>query len=525
MANPQYKPTIIQDFSGGWNAKWALNAAQLAENQSPYVKNIDYTSRFAFTKRRGIEIVGDNTTGTGGIKSLYTFVKRDGTEILIRSYSTKMQSLIASTWTDISGATGLTADLLFDFESYKDTVYFSNGVDNFMSWTGTGAVTAFVGNPKAKILASGFLRLWAAGVPADPALLYYSAPDDFTNFATAGAGNTSFQYAIKSMVSFFDSSGNELLQVLLLNGDLFHVGFDTSGTIYKRRVRRNVGSLNHRATKQTENSNFVLDTNKQIRGIGYEQYVNDIRANSKSVLIDSYLSTLTMDTACAAYISKNYILTAQSPAAVTNNVSVVFDENYNSWRLYDGFGANQYAVYGNKLHFASSTDLNVYRFNSALYSDNDVPITSIYHTRDLNFDEPLDKKTCRFIKVQGLISAGCILSVTGYFNAQTQTAGFTKQIRGDGANGGGGVSYVGTTSVDAYGSDAYGTIPYAGFGGTESSLPLYPFQVTISVPNTQFESLRLEFKNEQKDVDFVVFSIKPYIDVLTGSRNDISSFI
>lgn len=518
MSRPQYKSPIIQDFSGGWNTKWSLNATQLQENQSPYLKNIDYTARFAFTKRRGLEILGDATVGSGSIKSLYTFVKPDSSEILIRSFAQKLQYLDGSTWTDISGATSLTADLKFDFETFKGTVVASNGTDDFMSWTGSGAVTTYAGNPKATILASAFLRLWAAGVASDPALLYYSAPDDFTNFSSGGAGNTNFQYAISSLIPFFDSSGNELLQVFLVNGDMFHVGFDSSGTIYKRRVRRNVGSLNHRATKQTENTNFILDIAKQIRGIGYEQYVNDIRSNSKSVFIDSYLSTLTMTNACAAYFAKNYILSAQSPGAPANNVSIVFDENYSSWRLYDGFGANQYAVYGNKLAFASSTDLNVYRFNSELYGDNNIPIVSIYQTRDLDFDEALDKKTARFIKIQGLISPGCILKVKGYYDGQTYAPGFTKTILGSG-------DYVSTTPVSTLGSDELGAIPFAGLGGTSSSIALYPFSVTLSIPSTNWDSMRLEFRNEQNDVDFVIFHIKPYVDVLTGSRNDISSYI
>ena len=138
MSRPQYKAPVLQDFSGGWNTKWALNATQLQENQSPYLKNVDYTSRFAFTKRRGLEILGNSTAGTGSVKSLYTFVKRDGTEILMRSYAQRMQYLNGSTWTDISGATSFTADLKFDFETYKDTVYFCNGTDDFMSWPGSG---------------------------------------------------------------------------------------------------------------------------------------------------------------------------------------------------------------------------------------------------------------------------------------------------------------------------------------------------------------------------------------------------
>lgn len=518
MPKPQQVPTLVQDFSGGLNTKWALNATQLEANQSPNLVNVDYTSRFAFTKRRGVVLLGNLTTGTAPIRSLYTLVKRDGTEILMRTMGTKAQYLLGTTWTDITGATALTSDLKFDFETNKDIVFFSNGTDAFMSWDGTSAVTAYAGNPKATILTSAFLRLWAAGTTSDPALLYYSAPDDFTNFASAGAGNTSFQYAIKSMMPFFDSSGNEILQVYLLNGDLFHVGFDTTGTIFKKRVKRNVGSINHRASKQTENTNFILDTQNQVRGIGYEQYVSDVRSAAKSVLIDSYLSTLDVTDSAAAYFDKNYLLSAKAPGAGSNNVILIFDENYNSWRVYSGLGANEFSVYQKKLVLASSSDTNVYQFNSAYYSDNGIPINALYQTRDLNFDEEMDKKQCRFIKVQGLISKGCVIPVRGFYDGQTASTGFTKTILGSGP-------YVKSTPASAFGSNDFGGVPFAGFGGTDSSITMYPFQVTMSVPDTTFDSLRLEFSNTQKDVDFVIFSIKPYVDVLTGSRNDTSSFI
>lgn len=508
----RFNPVVLQDFSGGWNPKWAVNASQLADNQSPYMNNADYSARFAFTKRRGFVRVGDDNATAGSVKSIYNFRKRDRTEILMKSFGTKMQYLNSGTWTDITGATSFTADLKFDFEVYKDTVYFCNGTDDFMSWTGSGSVTTFSSNPKGNIFSSAFLRLWVANAAADRAVLYYSAPDDFTNFATAGAGNTSFQYAIRSLIPFFDRDGNEVLQVLLDNGDLFNVGFDSSGTLFKKRVRRNVGSLNHRVSRQAEDGNLVLDLFQQVRSVGYKENVPDLRSPSTSVFIDPFLATLDVTNAASVYWNKNFLMSAKSPGSGSNDVTLLFDENYSSWRLYTGFGANHYAVYQNKVTFASSSDLNVYQFNSEAYADDSAPIYFEYQTKDFDFDAPLDGKTMRFVKIGGLISAGCVLTVKGYYDADLSNPAFTKTISGNGP-------YVQRSVVYPLGSAPYASVPFAGLGGSTSTIPLSPFDVTLSIPSdAPFDTVRLVFTNEQADVDVIVAHVKPYVMKLEGTR-------
>lgn len=495
---------LLQDFSGGYNAKWSLNATQLEDNQSPYLYNIDYSAKGAFTKRRGFQLVGPTTAGTGSIKSVFNFTKRDGTEILIRTYSTVIQALIANVWTNIG--TGYTADLNFDFAVYQDTVYMGNGTDSYASWDGTApAVTATGANPKGNIYAVAGLRLWIAGIASNLTRLDISAPDDFTNFASAGATNVSFQSPIRTLVPFFDKESTEAMHAILANGDVWQVGFDSTGTIYKKKIRdRSVGSLAHRATKQVENANFVLNKDRQISGIGYEAYFQDVRSTSRSVLIDTYLTGQTITRATAEYLMKNYILSYQTPLGGSNNEWMIFDENYSSWRKYIGVGANHFTIYQNKLTWASSSDLNIYQANSLKYDDNSAPIYALYQTKDLDFGEAIDDKTSRYIKIAGLISAGCELTVNAYVNGDTSTVAMTKTILGSG-------DYVADSAVPTFGSDQFASIPFAGFGGTDSSIELRRFWVALSVSIQEpFSSLRLEFLNEQKDVDFVITDIKAY---------------
>lgn len=498
----KYKPLVINDFSGGWNPKWALNATQLLVNQSPYMVNADYAARFALTKRRGVTKVGDSTSGSGGIWSLWKHAKLDGTEYLLRSYSTFVQYLVAGVWTNLQ--TGRSANAKYDDVSIGDTTYFGNAVDDFAYWDGT-TLTTSAGNPKGNVYANGFFRLWVAGVTANPQRLYYSQTNVPATFSGGDAGTTDFPSVIRALKSFYTRDGQESLQVFLANGDIFDVGFDTAG-IYKRRIRLNVGAVNQRCVKQLENYNFTLDVFSNIRGVGYEADRPDIRADSKSAFIEDYLRTLTFTNACAAYKDKTYVLSFRDGSASSNNLQLLYSETYDSWRLYSGIGANGYAVYGGVLHFASATDLNVYKFDSENYSDDGVAISFRYDTRDLDLDDPMRFKEARYVKVSGFISAGCELTFKAYKDGDTSNPMVSKTISGDAA-------YVNGTASYPWGAMPWASVPFAGFGGTSSTIEVRPFWVAIGLPggNDPFDKIRFSFENDQKDVDFIITEVKPLL--------------
>lgn len=500
----KYKPLALQDFGGGWNPKWALNATQLQVNQSPYMVNADYAARFAITKRRGCTIVGNATSGAGGCSSVWTFKKLDSTEILMRAHTTVVQYLLAGVWTDLQ--TGLSSGAKFDSVVDGDTVYFGNAVNDFAYWTGSGAATTNAGLPKGNIYAQAFFRLWIAGVTANPNRLHYSSVSAFTTFSS----NTDFPSKIKSIKNFFTRDGVESLLVFLENGHLYDVGFDASG-IYKRLVRIGVGSLSHRATKQLQNYNFVVDIFKSVAAVGYEDGTQDIRATSRSVFIEDYLDTLSLTNAASTYARKNYILAGQDPNGATNNIELIYDENYDSWRLYTGHAVNDYTIYQEKVTFASATDLNVYQFDSEKYSDNDVPIYFRYDTRALDVEDPIRSKICRYVKIAGFISTGCNITVKSIADGRFSSPIATKIISGDGA-------YVDQSVSYPFGSAEYGAIPFAGFGGTSSTIEVRPFWVAMMLPDKEFDNLRLSFTNYQKDVDFIITDIKPLMSFMAEDR-------
>lgn len=470
--------------------------------------NMDFASKYAITKRRGTVRVGDGTAGSGGIISIGVLKKLDDTEILMRSYSTFMQSLVAGVWTNFR--TGLSADKKFDFQTIEGVSYFGNAVDDFAWWDGTTLNTS-AGNPKGNIYATGFLRLWVAGVIANPNRLNYSGagtPSDFT--IGAGGGNTDFPSRIRSLAGFFTRDGAESLQVFLENGDVWDVGFD-SGGIYKKRIRRNVGALSHRATRSLENYNLVLDTFKNIKSVGYEEGFADVRASSRSLFVEDYLRTLTLENSAAIYAYKDYLMAGQDPLGTVNNVELIYREDYNAWRLYTGHQVNDYVVYQNKVHFASATDLNVYRYDSLAYSDDETPIYCRYDTKGFDFNDPIRGKNVRYVKIAGFISENCDIHVKLIGDGHSANPLKTAIIKGNGA-------YVDPTLVFPWGSAEWGAIPFAGLGGIDSSIQLKPFWVAIQLGAATLDQLTISLENYQTDVDFVITTIKPLYSFLAEER-------
>lgn len=497
------KPIVlINDFSGGWNTRWGLNTSNLLVNQAAVMTNADYSARFALTKRRGVTLVGDATSGSGFITSIWNFTNLSGTQTLIRLHTTKLQKLVSGVWTDFQ--TGLTAGAYYDDVTIGNRTFYGNAVDDFAYYDGTTVTTngAYV---KGNIYASAFFRLWIAGSTSNPNRLAYSQTNDPTQMTGGDAGTTDFPARITSVKSFFTRDGYESLQVYLANGDVYDIGFD-SGGIYKRKIRTGVGSISHRATKQLQNYNFTVDIFSNVVGLGYDESRPDLRANRKSFFIQNYLKLHDLSKSAAAYTDDNYILSLRETGSTVNNVIIAYDENYDSWRKYEGIGATAFAIYEGRLHFASSSEPNVFRFDSDAYSDDGVEIDFTYQTRDLDVGDSLRYKECGYLLLAGFISRQADLRVQ-CIGDSASTLVADAHIMGTGA-------YVKTESSDTLGSSPWATTPFAAFGGTSSSIAISPFFVGVRLNGQRHRKMSVLLTNAQKDVDFVITDMKFISDMV-----------
>lgn len=131
-----FKPVeILRTFDGGLNTKDF--AENLEKNQSPYLRNVDFTAR-TIRKAAGYTVFGiDYTTDVGFF--LYnhkTIVDTD--EVLIKTTGTQIRFYdeVSLTWQQLSSAT-FTANKRWWAASFNGYMYGGNGTDNFVRWRGS----------------------------------------------------------------------------------------------------------------------------------------------------------------------------------------------------------------------------------------------------------------------------------------------------------------------------------------------------------------------------------------------------
>lgn len=131
-----FKPVeVLRTFDGGLNTKDF--AENLEKNQSPYLRNVDFTSR-TIRKAAGYTVFGtDFTTDVGFF--LYnhkTIVDTD--EVLIKTTGTQIRFYdeVSEVWQLLSSST-FTANKRWWAASFNGYMYGGNGTDNFVRWRGS----------------------------------------------------------------------------------------------------------------------------------------------------------------------------------------------------------------------------------------------------------------------------------------------------------------------------------------------------------------------------------------------------
>jgi len=131
---------IIDQFRQGWHRR--VDPSRVPLGGSIKSVNIQLTSRGGIAPRPGETLLGANNTTAAGVKSLYSLKKSDGTNILVKSYSTKLEyyNNKATAWSLLKG--GYTSGQVFGFKEHNinvdavDLSYFCNAVEPYSRWEG-----------------------------------------------------------------------------------------------------------------------------------------------------------------------------------------------------------------------------------------------------------------------------------------------------------------------------------------------------------------------------------------------------
>lgn len=149
MAQPRYQ--IIEQFDGFFAKRDATQVSPgslIVSSQNVILNDGDRVAN-----RSGSVLASDASTAQTPVMSMHTFKKRDGTEILMRTYGTVVEYRDPTNLTWESLFSGLTSGQVFGFADfnintdYTDKVAFCNAVEPYMTWDGaithlTAGVTA-----------------------------------------------------------------------------------------------------------------------------------------------------------------------------------------------------------------------------------------------------------------------------------------------------------------------------------------------------------------------------------------------
>lgn len=144
---PDAKWSVVSQFDG-YQTK--VDPSKIANGANPQGQNTSSNSRDRISSRKeGLALFPEGTASAteSPIKSIFTFRKRSGENIMIRTYGTVMEYYEEGNDTWESLRSGLTSSKEFDFGMYNintdlsSYVYFGNAFDNTARWTGAHSLS------------------------------------------------------------------------------------------------------------------------------------------------------------------------------------------------------------------------------------------------------------------------------------------------------------------------------------------------------------------------------------------------
>lgn len=518
-----YRPELRLHFGGLVNSELPES---LGYEQSPNLLNVRPLGKGRYGVRNGIEMLGNENTDPGVIHSIYNF-KKGTTEILIRTFAQKIQSLVTATWTDVPGigSITITTNLNFGFINDRTYVYMGNGVDDFMYWDGTASnivQSNADGKPKGNIYELYLNRLIVAGDTTNPATIYYSktgntlnflfstprVPDDGGSLLIGNGGDP-----ITSIKSMTLADATSALIVFKKSSRIYAVTFAADGTPGIKELKKGTGAINHRSTFDFENDIMYVEENNNIQTLGVKDGVETILTKTQaSNDLDGEIPNLDFSNACGFYFNRKKfaIYSAASFGSTTNDTCFVYFTKYASWWKWSGINANQFAEYNKKLVWASSIDLNVYQLTDG-FDDMGNSILSYRDTKDIDLADipnmPMGTgfrfKQCRFWFIEGYMSANSLLKFVTIFDDDEDSTQTTEAA---------GTSDIVSEEVSlTLGRKVFGFDSFGGSAESPTNFPMQHFIARISLDLFSFQKIRLRIEQSEVGAPYIITKICPWM--------------
>lgn len=510
-----------RDFSGGLNT--TSESWQLQENEIPYSRNMVISKKGSISSSYGFTKSG--SSGTSGILGLFPYYL-NATRYLVRMYGTQVEYSTAPvaaspTWNNIEtlGATGGR----FAAVQYNSILWYSDGVNDFRSWNGT-AVTTYGSAPKGNIMVSWRASCWMAGVSANPSTLYNSAVDDFTNWASSGAGSTTVNKQDGEAITGLVPLGDTL--IVFKERSIWKVSYDfdqtTSSYFYAVTVvTTKRGSVAPR-TALLVNNDATAFSNFGVVSVGAEANYSGLRTNVlsanirgdlKTRLLGGSLNEVAANLSAAEFFEDRLYLSVPIGSSITPSATFLYDSLYDAWMYLEGVGANIFCVYRNSqledYLFFGSNDGGVYYFD-LVHNQAGTGFTKEFYTSRNNLGSTGTKKEIYEIVITGTKSLGSTIDGTFYRDYASDTFEITDDDLLQDTGGG----YVGE---NVWGNE------YFGGTGISSGIPIYRYKKIFYPDERTLMEYQLRFLNDVADEPYSVDSVQVYFMTLDPQESAVTS--
>ncbi len=465
----------VSDFRGGLATG---DPTTIEDNQLAIAKNVRYDNRGLLSTRKGIADFGNEIAGANGIHSIYYTRFNDGTRILLCAEGTTVYRYNEGTsnWDSIDAT--MDDGTPIHFITYKDVVYWANGVDSMRSYDGTTVSTHALAGLLPNYLAVQNDVVYTCGIATDPSTVFYTdanpasvQADGFKNDVPINQdeGYITGIHPFGAIVVVGKSKGIYTLNVFSSPNETIEA-IDFEGNLES-----------HRSMVSIENDLFVMSregvyslaqrggTTGSYRAFPFTRSVQELvdRIDDKS-------------TVCGIYFpdENNLYYGGNVDQGSTNDTLLVYSnlvsrpqERRFAWTQYENINANDFTIYtdadGDRhMLVANAFGGQVIEMETG-WTDDGIEIRGSVRTKTFDFGAPEGWKTFPEIDAGGLISSQEEVDFSIDIDGVTTTKSFT------------GTQFAIGDDADPFplGEEDMGNDPLGSGPISEEGIAFYPFIV------------------------------------------------
>ena len=370
----------------------------------------------------------------------------------------------------VAGSSEATNNRVFTIKTVADGTLTLSDTDVVTGVSAGDIVTIAAGAPKGNVLLTTQRKLFLSGVKTNESKVYYSESGEVTSFGiTSGLGSGGSFDLMEGggPVTLMESRGKNTILIHKSDAIIAYTrnndGTNAIEDFETMSSGEGVGGSNILA------ETFIDKDSYFVSGIGGIKRIADIISSDGSRSLD--LRTITdiigptieqydFSTASICYFPQKKVLLIACNNEDADRVTIaIYTKRSAEGQIYydisiDPIPANEFAVVGNNLYFASALDQNVYKMFTRL-SANGERIAHRWASKEFTFTDPATLKSFHKLYVDGFMSSESKIKVTVVYGmlGEKGTKSETITVATDGVSGTNisalGTEIIGETSIGA----------------------------------------------------------------------------